>query len=741
MRGRNNKIWLSLAIGVCFAGCEELPPSGYRISASADNRAAEVVTTSGRGGYNWNTVANEFKVERPPVFPFRSRIDPQKLAANYQAAQQREPFAPGPIEGMEADVYAWFRNYTEPYAAEEPLLIVPPPEADTPRSFCLSPRGNLLVTIDNQISVWDIENKKTVKQYPSPTESPQWVHIDSANSAVVIGEDKALFRYSFKDDKIETWNSPRGSIVAVAAARDRANYAILDDEGGMVHLKSDFKSYDRINDAQVSNGAVAIAPDASTIFAVSNGYMMSWTLMPKVRPSKSYPSPVLRAGQSIEDFQPVVGKFEQRWISRSSAFAFRGDEPLFKLRFQDGMTRAHRFNSDIVAAFNASNGSDDWLCILFRERQADGKMKFCLRDVACKNHFYSSPFVISDSQPKSIQVNAMATRVAVEDGESGLRVLTRRPWVSTDERIVGEQIAKLVFDGRFEQAELCAETIRKALLTPEHLSGEVAFGHIAKSIGESWRAISNEPQRSENNAILRRLDEWLKEGSRFARLCHFHSQFENEPTLAIRVVPSRDINIDKRAIARQIQPELLKDAAQPDAPTAVLELLIDTCMVTNSEFEMVEDLVLAHLENHPTELGPLASVCNWVSPSRGGFTDDLPNTLDAVASVYPEELRDRIYAKLAIETLVLQPDTFLLSNSNIDLLRLRKGAQPIQEQNLLQDYEVEALFGFMYESRNTDLAYWFAAHKDHWLIPSRYLLDRRFFYHYEEIASNQEPTP
>ena len=728
---------VGVALFGAIVGCEKLPVPTIEKATAVSNRGA-VVSEDGRGGYNWNTVAGEFVIERPPVFAFAERVDREKLAANILAVTQKEPIAPGPISGMDADVYTWFRDYTEPQVVGEPILTVPPAQGDSPRSYCLSPRGNLLVTIDSEVTIWDVENKKQVKQLPSPVAAPTWAHIDSSNSSLVFAKDETLHRLWFKDGRLESWKAPKGKIVAFAGARDVASYAIVDDQRNVLYLKSDFKSYSRLNNASSSNESVAISPDGSKVFLVGNDAFQTWDITPKgARVSEA---PVQLSGMEFsrsEEFRPVVGKFEQRWINKNIVFGFRGDEPLLKIRYQDGVVRPHRFSLAVQAAFNASNGSDDWLCLLFAEKQSDGSTHYNLRDMSCVSSLYSTPFTLGMSQPKSVQLNAAATRVAVEDADSTVRVFARRPWVMSDDAIVVRRIAKLAVEGRIEQAELCASVLRNAFVSAGRRGGEDVYGEIVKSIGRAWRALEQSTTSDERKLQLQRLKKWYEQGSMLAELSYlFHLSEEYDfsfPRGMVFGIENRDANS-----LRKSQLKLMELAVKPDAPVVALELLIDACKSTGAEYSAVEDLVFKHIESRPLELGPIAQLCDWVSPKHGGMAGDLPASLNAITSLYPSEMQDDVYSMLVVKTLVVQQDGAMLTAQNVDLNRALRSAQRLVQQNRLRDFEVEALFNSSTDQNFQEWStYWFKEHRAKWLLPSRSLQNSQYFYNFEFRAGNQ----
>ena len=181
-----------------FVGCEEMPQH----MAILEKPVLEAVTEEGRGSYNWELTNGQFAIDRPPAFTFATKIDREKLKQNLELANARTRLEPGPIPGMDADVYAWFRRFTEPIEIGQTLMTLEPDANNSQRVCSISPNGRLLFVIDSKIKVWEIETKKQ-REFESPIPNPNAIHANPANQWLVMCDETKVCRFWFSNGKIE----------------------------------------------------------------------------------------------------------------------------------------------------------------------------------------------------------------------------------------------------------------------------------------------------------------------------------------------------------------------------------------------------------------------------------------------------------------------------------------------------------------------------------------------------------
>lgn len=689
-------------------GCEDMPNQ----LTILEKPILDAVTEEGRGGYNWEITNGQFAIDRPPAFTFATKIDRDKLKQNLELANARTRLESGPIPGMDADVYAWFRRFTEPIEIGQTLMTLEPNANNAARVCSISPNGKLLFVVDSKLKVWEIETKKQ-REFDSPIPSPIAIHANPANQWLVMCDEKKICRFWFSNGKVETWKLPKGKIVKFAGARDSGHCAVLNDQGMIFRLKPEFTSADKLPLGSMGAESIAISPDGNTILGFESPRVFEWRADHGGSMSE----------YSMQDlaentFQPVIGKFQRQWVSENGSFDFPSSTQTPTFGSQHPMRIMRPL---ILASANASNGTIDWLVVLSEQKDESGQPLFELRDVSFPNNVSSQPYLVGSAAPRSISVSATGTRIAIEEANSAITVIDRQPWVGAAEFYTMGNIAKLTLDGRFEQAELCANTLRKAKLDREYRTGEVLFRSAAFEISRVWSRLAAPPDTPERKALLAKFAKWKEGGSSLAVLSHAYSRAKFRDRLD-RSPNTPEFEQNNLAV----QQSLLELASRPDAPAGALSLLIDVCTQLHSEFSITEELLARHIENHPEEIDPLVLMCIWLLPSRDGMRGDAHSTLNSIASLYPPEEADKLYAKIALIATEKERGYFDYSTS-FDTNRILLGGNLLIEENALRPDLFELLTDMRVSRESVDdVRNLLRIHARRFVMPSHYYYQSNF---------------
>ena len=476
-------------------------------------------------------------------------------------------------------------------------------------------------------------------------------------------------------------------------------------------LKPEFKSADRLPLDSVGAESIAISPDGNSILGFESPRVFEWQANSMSEHSMQ---------EFAENtFQPVIGKYQRQFVSENGAIDFPSSTQTQSMGFNSAQYVMRIMRPRILSSANASNGSIDWQVVLTEQKDDKGQPLVELRDVSFPNNVASLPYVVGSAAPKSISVSATGTRIAIEQANSAITVIDRQPWVGPAEFYTMGNIAKLTLEGRFEQAELCANTLRKAKLDREHRSGEVLFRLAAYEISRVWLRLAAPPDTPERKALLAKFDKWKDGGSPLAVLSHAYSRAKFKDRL------DRSPNTPEFEQSNlAVQQSLLELASRPDAPAGALSLLIDVCTQLHSEFAITEELLARHIENHPEEIDPLVLMSIWLLPSRDGMRGDAHTALNSIASLYPPEEADKLYAKIALIATEKERGYFEYSTS-FDANRIQTGGKLLIEENGVRPELFELLLD-MRVSNVDDIRNLLKVHASRFVMPSNYYYQSNF---------------
>lgn len=662
--GRQHMSWVSLRsffwllvliVVISEAGCEELPrPAAPNLPVPSDTETTDTIPTNtvttntvttdgGRGNYNWKLVGGSFPVVRHFDFPLLENVDRSKFTANWTRGKQSKVEPPERSPLVDEELYQRLLNLHAPQPSAAPLMALSPSEEIGTHQFALSFNGQLLVTVGSKVILWDVAKSSRVREWDAPCENALFVTLDREAQSVVMCDESGVYRLSRDSDGSESWKMPAGKIKHFVAARDARQYGILTDTGALVHLNESLTASSTRPRHPLDQTRIAIHPNGSRIIAGNKKQLMQW------QPADGQPPAVVAFNAYVDDTAspvvPLIGAeydrlvfmdevFEHRALAATNSTVSRASEPPYFCQ------------RNIRDAFVATDDRvQDWLVIGFQQATPAGGSEYVLCDTLLSEGLCSLPFSLGTKRPLAIHVNSNASVVAVENADGLLSVVKRQPWLDPSGEKLALDIAQTAADGRFEEAEWCADWLRCMAAAPGYPSGEELFLQIAERVGEIEHLASERVNDPNSQAIVTRLKAWYGGGTRLAQLSQVCSTLPFDSTGARRTAwfPLPGGASDPKLMQSQA---MLADLLSEDGcPVAALDLMVNVSYLLGSDPPALERTLISFMESHPRELAPYAGFCRLLAPNWTGEKGQVGAYLDRVSKLWPEDERDVFYAR------------------------------------------------------------------------------------------------
>lgn len=648
-----------------FSGCgPRLAINPMPVEAPED-----VVSTEGRGGYDWLVVKGAVDVASPTRFSFAKSIDKEKMKSNLVKHEFVEPVNVVKPAGMEDDVWQWYSRIDLNHAEPKPILEITSNNEIGVSVVAFNLDGSKLWTIGGKLIEWDVATGKRLRSYNMMIKNCIQAVIEKDGETIVLRSPDQILRVSLADGSmLGRWQPPKGTIESMAVARDADVIAVVTSAKELHMVSDNFLKTSMFPRGPLTSNAVAIHPTGRTILATTGKGLLRWKC-------KSADLDELYFGYK---FDPGVlrsltsGNVYDRGFIGSSILDGSDDWANTALK-----TGVRSFNGIVVFAKNATvDGSQDWDVLVYKKNDLPDSEHYII-DASFSEFASSVPWKFPTKGSSLVGGNSTFEKLAFEEGKV-LRVYDRRRWVNNQIYMVTNRIAKLALDGRFKQLEICAADLRRKPWTRSGESGLIAYGYIAERIG--WELGNIERNSIEGAFDQRLLDEWIDSGSELSQLASIH---KHRSYGTRRSFSNVDYYPDDRVhkISKRLEPMLNQETPCFDAIKNFIEC-------TYFSFDQEVQVYLKTLaENYPNESIGIASMCAQldISGNREGHAMTL-----AVSKTFPADEAALFYVRVALDTAIMLREVQHVGFSQTKILM---AAEQLLEQNPSRIH-VEALLAF-----------------------------------------------
>lgn len=698
-------------------GCDELPQPKIIAVPVADG----VVTREGRGDYDWSLVGDRFATQRPTSFLFVDEIDLDKVRNNWRTPKYAEPDSFTKPDGMDDDVYRWFRRFTDPNPAPKLIKELDASKEVDTTCVAINLNGTRLVTLGQKLIEWNIEavdwdskleSNDTatlapirIREFQSPISNAVSVYYDASQDSVLVRTVNELFRVSLANGAIVgSWKLPQGKIQTLAIARDTDAQAVLSDDFQLYALSNNFGESHLFRHNQITGKSIDIHPMGLWIIGTADRSMIRWRLDLDGQPIEKMPLTEADYGELMA----TCGTHFDRWVGLIAIHEYQGSQETMPYR-------AHSLglyvNPRVYDSMNATiDGSQDWLIVMASAIDRESKIVRFVQDIDLGRLDYSPRWLIPEDKYVQVWANSSAERL-VFLVDKKLRIYARRRWVDLFGRATAEGIGSLLMDGRIEQMELCTRELCEKPYLRNLQSGRDYLYTVAESIGVVWKYLESQPASSETMAAI---ESWRIKGSELAILAsaerHEAIAREARGTGYTDSVSKENWKIynERTSMARA---EL---ARLPNHERPSIRDMMDNR-------PQLEKWLKRTIELNPNDTETFVAVCNYLLPRWGGEIGEGGALISAIASRLPKPVSSIFYSRVAIGLSRMHPIETVQRESGIKPVRVLDGADAIISSGTATRSEIEILLAFALHAGKKTLAERLARyHVDHFDVPTNY---------------------
>lgn len=649
-----NRILLASTFLFCACtGCEDAPhyvADSLPQSESSD----ELVSSEGRGNYNWNIDEDgQFAVPRPNAFGFLNAM--RGKVKNTQVYPQDSTTLWQRPEWMNDEVYALFSRFALP-ATTHKLLEVPASRIRNRLAYYLDQSGQWLYWLeDNQIRFCEVSKPEEIQSIESPLAGSVGILANIANDRVYVCNSNAAVCVSLEDgtevsrielpDAIQHWERATAKDCIIAISRDRELFVIDEKMQSIRRFKE-----------PIANVNVGVHPNGEFLLANTGNGLVQWNFGQA-------------SGDSGDASEMVEPNVDSQQMDVSSLFAVPGiqdtlliDDLHLKFEFNplnyvggfDGMWKPFvsysLFDTHVV---QCSEAESNWFLMygaFADEIQPDGKTsasKYVLLDVLAHSSDlqYSKHVDLGTKNLLRLIPDKVGETLAIYDPD-GLRVLSRNRWPSSLDSAATYSLAmNLIKAGEFQALERCAEELRSKDWPHQRLWGEQAYAKFANTISQALIRLSNK-----QNAVPTDTSKWIEDGSELAAviemlMIHNDAFAKNQKRVSQGKKPGSPTEFPPTT------QRLEKLLESPKAPAIAYSLKLQNMRIKGEPISAAEPILLRCIELHPEYWNIHIQVANWFKSENGGYPGNVHDYVDYVASVYPSDIQDAAYMAIMSQLL------------------------------------------------------------------------------------------
>lgn len=621
-----------------------------RLEAQRLSQVANSMSMAANVRFAWPPRRSESQVLADSTVEYIKGVDRGHLSGLVAKELEQAAVVSNPaIEGMDEDVRRAFKNVwiTEPQ--RKLLFEIETDERTSNKGYSLSPDGQTLVTLGNEIRIWDANEGKAIRVL---TNKKGFTHVECIdNGLAVFWGEKVVAKYDLSSGKgLGSWS---GAIQSVAAAFNGELVGVITTDNHLVALDGGMNELAQAQEVAVSNGFLSVHPAGAWIIANTMDGPLRWS------PSDGEWQ-VLRA----QDYAPKLhqcasGSDFDYWFSGPYGLVYDGAVPVKPFEGTD--YPAHMVNMWGLHAKCCEFGDDRWLlacCVLWDDR---GDTSFNVCDLDFANSIYSGPTPL-EFEPLGFSASRNAERIAVSS-ESKIQVIDRQTWTDPTGQKLIEFVGRLFNKGRFDQLDLLTRSVRALPYRKGRPSGEQLFGMMALRIGNMWESIDGQLEEPDANGASEQIDalaDWRARGSELsvaasaakftARIDWIIEEIQKEAEQKGEKPPTPPVSredLDFLRFKATVELDSLLAAKEP--PAYAYEARLRIARDSKADIRRYEDLVERYLMQFPLESAAHGIVASWLFPAWSDTYALAGAYLREWSDRYPEEWRLKMYARGTIE--------------------------------------------------------------------------------------------
>ena len=505
-----------LALGLLSAlalliGCEQAPPTNYAMVASSD----DFVVKDSQLKSDWNLSDGEFLVERQSQFLFFRKADRELIQRSLERIETTPSFVSEKPKEIDEVDYAWLSRFVEPAPELRWISIHDSVEDPSADAFSMASDGAKLVTVGNQIRLWDSSTGQQLAKLQSPLASAKQVSFDKDATHLFVGNSDEIVKQNIESGQVvNRWKSTKAVIVKFVKARDLDVIAALTKEGDVVVLDSELNRQSGLKLERPFNLNIAINATGKWVLASTPEGIVRWN----VESRGQAPQIVRTVGISLENAMLSSGDRIDRCISGHKAIMLiDGDSFYIDKSLSAIVTKEWPIllgNSVRYSHSATVDGSQDWLVSIGTNRDQEGNRFYQVQDWDWSEFNSSVPQRLNRESIADASFDRVGERIALKT-EKGIEVVARRRWIDSDGAIVKRRVLNLFETGEFERLESCAALIRKLGRKRFRRTGAEHWDELAHMIGNRWAELH---LKGSNDEFLQKAEKWENEKSDLALL-------------------------------------------------------------------------------------------------------------------------------------------------------------------------------------------------------------------------------
>ena len=504
---------------ILLTGCEQAPPTNFEMVASS----SDFVVKDSQLKSDWNLTNGEFLVERQSQFLFFRRADRELIQRSLERIDATPSFvAEKPMEIDEED-YFWLSRFVEPAPELRWVAIHDSVEDPSADAFTMASDGAKLVTVGNQIRLWDSATGQQLAKIPSALRGAKQVSFDKDATHLFIGNGEEIVKQKMESGQVVCrWKSTKAAIFKFVKARDLDVLAVLTNEGDVVVLDSELKRQSGLKLERPFNLNIAINATGKWVLASTPEGIIRWN----IESSGQAPQMVRTFGISLEKALLSSGDRIDRCISGHKAIMLiDGDTSYIDKSLSVVVSKEGPIllgNSVRYSHSATVDGTQDWLVSIGTNRDQAGSRFYQVQDWDWSEFNSSVPQRLNRESIGEASFDRVGERIAVKT-EKGIEVVSRRRWIDSDGAMVKRRILNLFEAGEFERLESCAALIRKLGRMRFRRTGAEHWDELAQMIGKRWAELH---VKGSSEEFLQKAEKWENEKSDLAllsRLVCIHS--------------------------------------------------------------------------------------------------------------------------------------------------------------------------------------------------------------------------
>lgn len=695
--------FLILLSSITLLGCDGIPRLPGVDPSSLPAVSGDVVSQQGRGGYDWYFADGRFEIAVPSDLAVFDDIDVDRIRARIPPLTYTEPSVPFRPEGMEDETYHYFSRFTEPYFDTQPFLTIPfAPQGSG--QFSVNAQGDRLALLNGNLEIWDLAQSKLLSKFSLDSSSPFRLAWSHDQSHVIVLDSNSITSVSVDSGKTTNrWQPPDSdSPMLLVHAGKTPTYAVSTKNGRLYVLDEQLRTTQTYGGNALRTPLVSISPDGKAVVGIVGNDLIQWNLQPTLRAS-------IETLMTLDADQTVTGLIAGvHFISAIQPFGFFslqiGEKTEPKQIPLNRMTHA-------VCMGTVDYSNEFFACCLSR-RNAQGEQEFFLQNVFLSDRDVSVEFPLG-SEPIIEMVASRDTNVFAVRNKQQIQVFKRHGWKVGEIAWIANDVARLVFDGEFGQAELLAREVSKMPRTRTAF-GFVLYSYIADIIGGYWAGNENsdssqlsDNEKEEKHKRLEILERWRETESELSILSSAYRHY----TLAMQArgagyassVSSKSWNeFEKRLenARRELDPLL----AQPNPTFGALGLSIKVRLSQGTSPEEQIPLIKQYLENYIVDNSIHTEICLHLLPRWGGNPGQAGSYLATAADLLPQPYSDILYAKVALRFFRWYDEAaFSAQEGGLSVSRVMRAIDKLIQERALWMHEAETLIDICNRHQRIDL--------------------------------------